>query len=299
MVDFSAASASMWQAFLGMIDLALESFTVPSFRVLLNPCFLARLGIDRTQAMAWLGWAETAGHLSRLGRGRKARGICAAAALFPEHYGLQRLRLGRYMDIAGADADGPAPRFEHVIPFADLGSTDREQLDAFCRAVEGLLPALAHLRTAKINGVRSAHRLNRLVREFLDVPADRAEEGQVHQLLAGIEQVEDEGCVAEFGARGRAAEYLGPGARVRAQPVQTLQGNRGEYLVGGVSIAALQPMRPVPFAVVYILGLEENLTSPAATHFRRSICAACSICRGIFAPPRRTLRFAGDGSIRR
>src|SRR5207244_2837762 len=38
-----------------------------------------------------------------------------------------------------------------------------------------------------------------------------------------------------------------------------MPGNRGDYLVGGVTISALQPMRPVPFAIVYVLGLGENL----------------------------------------
>ena len=38
-----------------------------------------------------------------------------------------------------------------------------------------------------------------------------------------------------------------------------LAGNRGEYLIGGVMISALQPMRPLPFPIVYVLGLGEDL----------------------------------------
>ena len=41
--------------------------------------------------------------------------------------------------------------------------------------------------------------------------------------------------------------------------LEVLPGNRGEYLIGGVTISALQPMRPVPFEIVYILGLGESL----------------------------------------
>ena len=65
---------------------------------------------------------------------------------------MQRLRLGRYMEVTREDADEPAPRFGHVIPFADIASTEREALDAFCRAVEGLLPMLAKLRTWEASG---------------------------------------------------------------------------------------------------------------------------------------------------
>jgi hypothetical protein len=41
--------------------------------------------------------------------------------------------------------------------------------------------------------------------------------------------------------------------------LEKLEGSRGEYLVGGVTLAALQPMRPVPFQIVYVLGLGEDL----------------------------------------
>jgi exodeoxyribonuclease V gamma subunit len=269
MVDFSAASASMFgQALLGMIDLALESFSRSRvFAVLLNPCFLTRLGIDRAQAMAWLDWAESLGIYQGWDADEKAQQGYARSHLYSWRLGLQRLRLGRYMDVTADDAAEPAQRFAEVIPFADLGSTEREQLDAFCRAVEGLLPALAHLRTAKMSGGRWARELRRLVQEFLDVPADRAEEGQVRaQLLAGIEKLSEWDALHDAAHATRPPTRLGspmlPLALVREyvqSQLQSLQGNRGEYLVGGVSIAELQPMRPVPFAIVYVLGLGENL----------------------------------------
>ena len=37
-----------------------------------------------------------------------------------------------------------------------------------------------------------------------------------------------------------------------------ISGGRGDYLTGGVTVAALMPMRPIPFKVVYVLGLEEG-----------------------------------------
>ena len=41
--------------------------------------------------------------------------------------------------------------------------------------------------------------------------------------------------------------------------LEKMPGNHGEYLIGGVTISALQPMRPLPFEIVYILGLGESL----------------------------------------
>lgn len=260
MVDFSAASSSMFgQALLGMLDLALESFTRSRvFDVLLNPCFLTRFGMDRAEAMTWMGWAESLGVYQGWDAVEKAQQGYSRSPRFTWQLGLRRLRLGRYMDAQTETTGGPSPRFEHVIPFADLGSSDREHLDAFCRAVEGLLPRLAELRTLNLSGNDWARVLRRLVHDYLDVPADREEENQVRAaLLRGIDEFSNWDAIhqPDQGSPGL------PLALVREyvqSQLQTLPGNRGEYLVGGVTIGELQPMRPVPFAIVYILGLGED-----------------------------------------
>ena len=40
--------------------------------------------------------------------------------------------------------------------------------------------------------------------------------------------------------------------------LEGIPAGKGMYLGSGVTIASLQPMRPVPFRLVYILGLSEN-----------------------------------------
>src|SRR5207247_6753778 len=56
LTEYTAAGASRFgQAILGMLDLALESFTRSRvLAVLLNPCFLARLGVSAEEAQTWL-----------------------------------------------------------------------------------------------------------------------------------------------------------------------------------------------------------------------------------------------------
>ena len=158
LVDYSAATTSVFgQALLGMLDLALDSFARSRvFQVILNPCFLARLGADRSQAMAWLEWADSLGIYQGWDADEKHAQGYPRSPFYAWRLGLQRLRLGRYMDVAAQDGDGPAMRFGHVIPFADLNSSDREQLDTFCLAVEGFLPTLARLRTMEMSGERWA-----------------------------------------------------------------------------------------------------------------------------------------------
>src|SRR5262249_46588425 len=56
LIDHCAVGVSLWgRAFLGMLDLATESFARSEvFAVVLNPCFLERLGVDHADAQLWL-----------------------------------------------------------------------------------------------------------------------------------------------------------------------------------------------------------------------------------------------------
>ena len=124
-----------------------------------------------------------------------------------------------------------------------------------------------------------------------------AEEGQVRaNLLAGLEKL------TQWDA---ADSPPGPGscrcrwcANICSSQLELMPGSRGEYLIGGVTISALQPMRPLPFAIVYVLGLGENL-------FPGSNALSSFDLRGVRAdarrhPPRRgaAIRFSGDGAVR-
>ncbi|MBI1831811.1 MAG: exodeoxyribonuclease V subunit gamma, partial [Planctomycetes bacterium] len=260
LVDFSAEGLSMFgQAVLGMLDLALESFSRSAvFQVLLNPCFLARLGASRTQATIWLEWAESLGICQGWDADEKEQQGFPRSPFYAWRLGLQRLRLGRYMATQDDEDGAAAPRFGHVLPFADMESGDREQLDAFCRAVEGLLPTLARFRFAAMSGEAWGRAIARLVQEFLDVPADRPEESQVRaELLSGLTDLGAWDALRDSAGRKEGLPLALVREYVHSQ-LEVLAGSQGEYLVGGVTVCGLQSMRPVPFQIVYILGLGEN-----------------------------------------
>jgi exonuclease V gamma subunit len=258
LADYSAAELGpLGSGVIGLLDLALESFTRSRvIEVILNPCFLARLGVDREQALVWSQWAEELGIYNGWDRqDKRARGY-ADSPLYSWQLGLRRLRLGRLMEVTDERAEVPAAQFQGVIPFADLTSGDKEQLDVFCRAIEGLLPRLARLRGLSSSAKEWADELRALIEDFLEAPADRPQEEAAREaLFVALEKLKtlDQLCDRPVGL---------PLALVREfvqDNLTTLEATIGEFLTGGVTVSALQPLLPVPFRIIYVLGLGESL----------------------------------------
>jgi exodeoxyribonuclease V gamma subunit len=249
--DFTADRLSVYgQGLLDILDLALESFTRSRvFDVLLNPCFLARLGVARSDAAHWLDWADELGIRHGWDKTeKKSQGLFSS-----DHYswklGLKRLRLGRYMQ--AVDDDVPATAWGNVIPFADVESADRENLDVFCRAVEGLLPHLARLRHARGTARVWADRVRQLMHRFLQVPEDRpAEESVRNSIFTALDHLQlwDELDDKLSLPLSLVREYL-------AGQIRDLAGRHNDLLAGGVTIASLRPQRAIPFQLVYLVGM--------------------------------------------
>jgi len=256
--DFSAAGQSMLgKAIISMLDLAMESFTrTRVFELLLNPCFLTKFNIDRQHALKWLTWTERLGIYHGWDARDKASHGHKESPQFSWKLGMQRLRLGRIMQTPDPRTDEPAPRFGDIIPYADMDSSDGQGLDAFCQAVEGLLPRLCDLRELRSTGQKWAAVIQELVQDFLAVPEDRdAESAVLDTLLSSLPLL----ATADVSLTTNGATKLEL-ALVRefvAARLESLEARSGQYLSGGVTIASLQPSRPIPFEIVYVLGLGE------------------------------------------
>src|SRR4029077_892104 len=128
-------------AVMGLLDLALEAFTRSRvLGVLLNPCFLAALGVDREQAELWPRWVEALGIYNGWDQEDKLKRGEGNSAIHSWQLGLRRLRLGRLMETPNDLDDRPAARFHDVIPFTDAGANDRDNLETFVRSIDRLLP---------------------------------------------------------------------------------------------------------------------------------------------------------------
>ena len=256
--DCRASDLSIFgQALMAMIDAALDGFQRSRvLDVLTNPCFLARLQAAPENASVWLNWAEQLGVYHGWDQQDKKESGYTDSPLYSWRRALQRLRLGRIMETPSGAPGEPLPAFRDVVPYADIDSGDAERLNAFCRAIEELLPRLAEFRRRPATGAAWAERLRELLDDCLAIPEDRGDEAGVRSsLLRSLDLLQ-----TLDGVSSGTAELTLPLIRefIAAQLGELgLTGASGRY--GGVTISALQSARPIPFKIVYVLGLGEGL----------------------------------------
>jgi exodeoxyribonuclease V gamma subunit len=266
LADYSAAELSAYgHAVVGILDLTLESFTRSRvLGVLMNPCFLARLGVDREQAELWPRWVEALGIFSGWDQEDKATRGHADSAIHSWQLGLRRLRLGRLMDAPNDFGEEPAPRFQDIIPFTNLEASDRDNLEFFVRAVDRFLPRLISLRTLTTSASRWSDELSELFDDFLGIPDDQQREIEVRNALN--ESLSQFTMLDSLRMEDNRNDL--PLSLIREmilESLETLKARKGDPLTSGVSVGALQSLGQVPFKIIYVLGLGEG-SFPGSNH---------------------------------
>jgi exodeoxyribonuclease V gamma subunit len=253
------------QALLAMLQLAGGRFTRRDvFALLYNPCFLAAHDLERRGVHAWVGWADALNIFHSFDAQHREDQGFAPNANFTWQQAMQRIRLGRLMTTDGDH------HFHERVPFADMASQDPRAAGAFCHILETLHHELSGLHAAAKTASQWQNSLLGLMDRFLAIPGDRQEEEHVRSDLTR-------------GLRGFAE--LDPITRDTRLPLaivvqqvtavlDRMSSQHGSYLTGGVTIAAMHPMRPIPFRNVYIMGLEEGrfpgTSDPTALDLRTS-----------------------------
>lgn len=252
--DFSAGDASVYGAGVAtLLNLFDSQFTRRDlFSLFFNPCFLAAHRLHREDALAWLEWADElqvframdAGHQRELGIQTDAR--------FTWERALQRLRLGTVM--SSPRGSGDFRSFAGLVPHSDLASGEGDAIGILSAICADLYYGLRECAGAfAANDLRAFDLLRDFIDRHLQAPEDRPGESGVR--------------VGAFSALHRLSRHASATGRLpgfallrevwNAQ-IGGVAGNRGNYLAGGVTIAALQPMRPIPFRVVYVPGMGEG-----------------------------------------
>ena len=263
--DADAAEASAFaQGVRAVLALAQGAFTRREvFDVVLNPCFLARQGMERDEALTWAEWADRLGVFRHFSVSDKAQALSSAGVpASPRHtwqQGLERLRLGRIMDVPNErEAEGGVSNYQGLVPYADMASADADTVGGFSCVIESLVGHVSGLRDATTRSCAEwADAFNDLFDTFLAPDDDRPVESHVRRRLR--QALADLALLDSFLALDAAA---GVDLATVAEYVRGCLGgiatSFGRYLTEGVTVSSLRPMCPVPFSIVYVLGLQEG-----------------------------------------
>ncbi len=220
------------------------------FDVLANPCVQRALRFSPDDLRAWRDRAEETGAFRWFDAAdAEAHGL-ADAANGTWDYALSRLRLSAVAEeAAGADgaplplperADGEDLRFPEIVEELFLSLAPLRDRAA--------LPAVAEFAGDGKDPSCWLEAVERLAARFLAVaPDDKLEAAVRRAVLSTLRSLE-----------GFGALRLPFVAQCIEQFVGAMPSRRGGYLTSGVTVASLQPMRPVPFRQVFVLGLNEG-----------------------------------------
>ncbi len=253
LTDFSAGNESVYTAGLtALLDLCESAFTRKDvFEFAMNDAFLASPaahGVAREQVLAWVDWADRLNVYRGFDASHQRELEVNDDGLYTWQHALRRLRLGRIMQ------SNDEAVFEDVEPFEDMHSRDERSLAVLSTVLEDLRFRLRQCTESCAAGKPEAlDELRAILHEYLAPPPERPAESRVRdEIFAALADFQN-----FLSVTGQTLSF----ALLRAYLLdhgRSISGSRGGYLSGGVTIASLRPMRPVPFRIVYIPGLGES-----------------------------------------
>lgn len=262
LVDSNAQSESLYgQAVIQILQLAQGRFTRKEvFELLLNPSLMQRWNIGVEEVQDWVNWADELNIFHGFSRTDPSAKESVLTERFSWKQALQRLRIGRIM-APGEPGNSRKRDFGDVVPFTNLAASNLDVLEKFCVVVETLYSHVRRL--SKFRGSRRqwARLFASVCDNLLQVPENNRGEAAVqHTLFQALEELKsietpdsdqdanrdkDQWDIELF------LEYV-------RFVLNGISGGRGDYLTGGVTISALFPMRPIPFKIIFIIGMEEG-----------------------------------------
>jgi len=243
--DSNAYEESLFgQALLNLLALADNGLSRRDvFNLIRNPVIQAGRKVSEPTTEIWARWTEEL----QIFRESKDSGRSW-------RFGLQRLRLGH---IFATDSNDPVC-LQGRLPYRNIDSSNTAAISKFSSFIDDLLQLHEQLRQKERNAEQWKIVIMDLMGNFLAIPPERPQEIRV---MREMESALDELLLSDTAAEAVDCGQQLPAAVIRDFLTRKLKGlpvTRGQYLTGGVTISSLLPMRPVPFKIVYILGLQES-----------------------------------------
>lgn len=269
LVDSRADIESVYgQAVAAILNLAGGRFSRKEvFDLILNPCFMSRWQIRFEEVATWAKWAEDLNIFHSFDSCHKAKQGYPDTDYYTWKQGLQRLRLSRvlsapqegpYHEEMRRDSDAVGGR----VPFQDIHTGDVDLMEKFSVVIERLYRPIMSLTGLRASGEEWGSHFLKVCDELLSVPPGLRGEAAVQQsLVAAFNDLKVYDRLLQ-GASDGERERMNLGVELIREFVKSslgaISGGYGDYLTDGVTISALQPMRPIPFRIAYVLGMEEG-----------------------------------------
>ncbi|MDL2269719.1 exodeoxyribonuclease V subunit gamma [Desulfosarcina sp. OttesenSCG-928-G17] len=262
LVDARASMEShVARAILALTPIAKGDFSRKAvFDLLENPCVMEKWHYTPDDLGVWIHWAHELGIFHDFENPPAfPEPDIPRAGRYSWKQGLERLRLSRIMTSpADVPAGDPAPHFAGYVPFSDIHTSDDGLLETFCAVVTELFQHAAAFRAHKTASARTWRELFfRMTDALITVPDDVPGETAVYQTVVDAFSVFDDYDLMMTADRGRPLTQDALWIFVRSH-LEGMSGGKGAYLVDGVTVSAMMPMRPIPFKIIYVLGLEEG-----------------------------------------
>lgn len=267
--DSTAEKESVFgQGVIGLLKLAERSFNRRDvFSLVFNPCFLSRFSLSRDEVQVWTCWVDGLNIFHGFDSQDKQRHGYSENDAHTWRHGLRRLRMARIMDAPqDAHLSGRFEDYMGIIPYDVSGSGDMALLERFCEVIELLFARVQTLRNMRLSCRDWAERITYLIDEFLSIPHEHSTEEGVRQVMfAGLKGLEiydklllRSPSSGRGNSNGNGCLELPMITEFIKAKLASISSGYGSYLTGGVTISEMRPMRPIPFKIVYVMGMGEG-----------------------------------------
>lgn len=248
--DTTAGTESMFaDGLINGLEIALGNFTRSELiKFILNPCVSYSLGITRETADIWIELIDKLNIYFAYDKSDKKNISAFESGIFTWRQGLKRIRMGKIMGNSEDTA------FYDLFPYLDMNTKDGDFLDKFCTSFEKLFEFYNEIRDRVLSGNQWKEKVGYFIEKYLQIPDDMKSELPVKEsaveLLNSFERFDSLLENHEIDAY-YIISYL-------KSNINDIAASRGKYLSDGVTISKLSPMKPIPFKIIYIMGLGEG-----------------------------------------
>ena len=266
LVDAHAEIESLYgKAMLNLLELVSGRFSRREiFELLLNPCLMQKWELTVEDIRILAGWSQALNIFHTFDKSSKIKKGYLASDMYTWKQGLTRLKLSRIFsgpgDTITCDESFGVSDHRHFhgkTPYSDTFTGDTELLEKFCLIIETLHLYCEQLTQGPVSGEKWKHKFLDACNSLFVVPAELNAEKTVQKALF---EALDELCLYDRFIKGETDSNINltQFKEFIKSRLGGISAGYGDYLTSGVTISALLPMRPIPFKIVYVLGMQEG-----------------------------------------